>query len=91
MKHIDEIYKDWSGEHHAINCNRPVHDSAECCDFAEYYHKIKKEQDKDFNLTNKELKLLIQILNYAVDEFLDEQQISEYLQTMEILNKINQL
>ena len=33
---LDELYKEWSGEHHTTNSNKPVHDSAECCDFAEY-------------------------------------------------------
>ena len=35
-KKLDELYKEWSGEHHTTNSNKPVHDSAECCDFAEY-------------------------------------------------------
>lgn len=35
-KSIDEMYKDWSGDHHTSNSGRPVHDSAECTDFAEY-------------------------------------------------------
>jgi hypothetical protein len=39
MKHIDEYYKDWSGEHHTINSNRKVHDSSEVIDFAEYFYK----------------------------------------------------
>jgi len=43
MKQIDEIYKDWCGEHHTVNSCHPVHDSAEACDFAEYYHKKKLE------------------------------------------------
>jgi rubrerythrin len=39
MKNIDEVYKDWCGEHHTTNSGYPVHDSAEAQDFAEYYHK----------------------------------------------------
>lgn len=35
-KKIDELYKEWSGEHHTTNSNKPIHDSAECTDFAEY-------------------------------------------------------
>lgn len=35
-KKIDELYKEWSGEHHTTNSNKQVHDSAECTDFAEY-------------------------------------------------------
>jgi len=41
MKHIDEIYKEWSGVHHTVNSCHPVHDSAEACDFAEYYYKAR--------------------------------------------------
>lgn len=37
MKHIDEHYKDWCREHHTVS--HAVHDSAEVCDFAEYYFK----------------------------------------------------
>jgi hypothetical protein len=33
---LDELYKEWSGEHHTTNSNKPTHDSAECTDFAEY-------------------------------------------------------
>jgi len=43
MKHIDEHYKGWCGEHHTVNSCHAVHDSAEACDFAEYYHKEKSE------------------------------------------------
>lgn len=39
MKHIDEIYKEWSGVHHTVNSCHPVHDSEEACDFAEFYAK----------------------------------------------------
>jgi hypothetical protein len=46
MKHIDEYYKEWCGEHHTVNSCHPVHDSAEACDFAEYYHKEKSEPIK---------------------------------------------
>ena len=35
-KKLDELYKEWSGEHHTTNSNKPTHDSAECTDFAEY-------------------------------------------------------
>lgn len=35
-KKIDELYQEWCGEHHTINSNKPVHDSAECTDFAKY-------------------------------------------------------
>lgn len=44
MKHIDEHYKDWFGEHHTVNSCHPVHDSAEACDFAEYYFKQRIEE-----------------------------------------------
>ncbi len=37
MKHIDDHYKDWCGESHTTNSCHPVHDSAACTDFAEYY------------------------------------------------------
>jgi hypothetical protein len=47
MKQIDEIYKDWCGESHLINSGHPVHDSAEACDFAEYYHNVMKEFEND--------------------------------------------
>ena len=43
MKHIDEHYKDWSGEHYTTNSNKQVHDSAEMTDFAEYVYKEKSE------------------------------------------------
>lgn len=35
-KKLDELYKEWSGEHHTANSNKQVHDSAECTDFARY-------------------------------------------------------
>jgi NTP pyrophosphatase (non-canonical NTP hydrolase) len=38
MKHIDDYYKDWSGESHTVNSGYPVHDSAEVTDFAQFYH-----------------------------------------------------
>ena len=44
MKHVDEHYKDWCGKHHTVNSCHPVHDSAEACDFAEYYHKEKLDE-----------------------------------------------
>lgn len=44
-KHIDEIYKDWCGEHHTTNSSHPVHDSSEACDFADYYYKIITESN----------------------------------------------
>ena len=47
MKHIDEIYKDWSGVHHTVNSCHPVHDSAECCDFAEYYYKVRHYEEME--------------------------------------------
>jgi hypothetical protein len=37
-KTIDQYYEEWSGKHHTINACKPVHDSAECCDFAQYYY-----------------------------------------------------
>ena len=43
MKNIDELYKEWCGESHITNSCHPVHDSAEACDFAEYYHKQMEE------------------------------------------------
>lgn len=43
---LDELYKEWSGEHHTTNSNKPVHDSAECCDFAEYCLKYGMEERK---------------------------------------------
>ena len=42
-KKIDELYKEWSGDHHTTNSNKKVHDSAECCDFAEYCLKYGME------------------------------------------------
>jgi hypothetical protein len=39
MKNIDKHYKDWCGEHHTVNSCHPVHDSADACDFAEYFFK----------------------------------------------------
>ena len=39
MKHIDEIYKEWSWVKHTVNSGHLVHDSAETCDFAEFYSK----------------------------------------------------
>jgi hypothetical protein len=36
---VDEFYKEWSGKHHTTNSCIPVHDSAECCDFAEQFAK----------------------------------------------------
>ena len=44
MKTIDDYYKDWSGVHHTTNSAYPVHDSAEACDFAEYYFKEKSKE-----------------------------------------------
>lgn len=35
-KKLDELYNEWSGEHHTTNSNKQVHDSADCTDFAEY-------------------------------------------------------
>ena len=43
---LDELYKEWSGEHHTTNSNKPVHDSAECCDFAEYCLKYGMDERK---------------------------------------------
>jgi hypothetical protein len=37
MKTIDDHYKDWSGVDRIVN-SFPIHDSSDCCDFAEYYH-----------------------------------------------------
>lgn len=39
MKHVDEHYEDWCVEYYTVNSSHPVHDSAEACDFAEYYFK----------------------------------------------------
>jgi len=39
-KKLDELYKEWSGEHHTTNSNKQVHDSSECTDFAEYCLKL---------------------------------------------------
>jgi hypothetical protein len=47
MKHIDEIYKDWCGESHLTNSCHPVHDSAEACDFAEYYHNEMQKKEPE--------------------------------------------
>jgi len=44
MKTTDQHYKDWSGQHHTTNSGHPVHDSAECCDFAEYYFREKARE-----------------------------------------------
>lgn len=33
---LDKFYKDWSGESHAINSGRPIHDSSGAMDFASY-------------------------------------------------------
>jgi hypothetical protein len=45
MKNIDEYYKVWlCGEHHTTNSEPPVHDSAEACDFAEYYFTEKSKE-----------------------------------------------
>jgi calcineurin-like phosphoesterase len=57
LKHIDEIYKDWCGEHHTTNSCHQVHDSAEACDFAEYYHKIVMEANEAVKETGKALNL----------------------------------
>jgi len=46
MKTVDEHYEDWSGQHHTRNSCRPVHDSAECCDFASYYHKYASGEER---------------------------------------------
>ena len=40
MKHVDEHYEDWCREYYTVNSSHPVHDSAEACDFAEYYFKL---------------------------------------------------
>lgn len=78
LKHIDEIYKDWCGEHHTTNSCHPVHDSAEACDFAEYYHKVIMEANEAENKINKALslasinkqrELLIGLLEYEYDEY----------------------
>ena len=60
MKHIDEYYKDWCGEKHTTNSCHPVHDSAECTDFAEYYHKEKLQDEAimDINKIKKEFQRL---------------------------------
>ena len=44
MKHINEYYKDWCGEHHTTNSAHPVHDSAEVCDFAEYFFSERSKE-----------------------------------------------
>jgi hypothetical protein len=48
-KKLDELYKEWSGEHHTTNSNKKVHDSAECTDFAEYCLKyiLSKREKSD--------------------------------------------
>lgn len=43
-KKIDELYKEWSGDHHTTNSNKLVHDSSECTDFAEFCLKYASEK-----------------------------------------------
>jgi hypothetical protein len=67
VRHIDEHYKDWCGEHHTVNSCRPVHDSAEACDFAEYYHKqlIEEKQEKRPIMTYIILSVMMALYLYA--------------------------
>ena len=53
-KKLDELYKEWSGEHHTTNSNKQVHDSAECTDFAEYCLKYAFQEFKDAELKEAE-------------------------------------
>ena len=53
MSNIDELYKEWSGVHHTVNSCKLIHDSAEVCDFAEYYYKNKKMDHKSQMLLAK--------------------------------------
>ena len=57
MKHINEHYEDWCGENRNFNDCRPVHDSSEAIEFAEYYHKemIKESLGKISVSSMKEL------------------------------------
>ena len=49
---INELYEEWSGEHHTNNSNKQVHDSAECTDFAEYCIKyaVSKQRERYMDL-----------------------------------------
>jgi len=54
-KRLDELYKEWSAEHHTTNSNKPVHDSSECIDFAKYCLKYAIEDKTTNNLTAEKL------------------------------------
>ena len=58
-KKLDELYKEWSGEHHTTNSNKPTHDSAECTDFAEYCLK--------YAVSEGEMHIKNKIVNYEKD------------------------
>jgi len=36
---IAEAYKEWCGTDRLVNSNKETHDSTECIEFAEYWHK----------------------------------------------------
>ena len=95
MKHIDEIYKDWCGVHHTVNSCHPVHDSAEACDFAEYYHKQigSFSEDDIFNFlvfySNYDIRKLGGYMHPTMDntadihnEKIDKQILKEYIKTL---------
>ena len=65
-KKLDELYKEWSGEHHTINSGRPIHDSAECTDFAEYCLKYAFKEYKDTEITEAKEK------NKQANEFIKD-------------------
>ena len=72
MKHIDEHYKDWCGVKHTVNSCHPVHDSAECCDFAEYYAKLLIDEYSNWLWQMDRLKLTNQLPPFESPEHMTE-------------------
>ena len=44
---IENLYEEWCGESKHVNDCKPIHDSSEAIDFAEYYHKAIKIDGKE--------------------------------------------
>lgn len=57
-KKLDELYKEWSGEHHTTNSNKTIHDGSECTDFAEFCLKyaLNKKVDSGENTIQEKIK-----------------------------------
>jgi hypothetical protein len=99
VKSIDEIYKEWSGVDHTVNSCHPVHDSAECQEFAEYYHKemqpppvTTKQSDLVADLKNKLTPLItLAELQIMFSQIRDERYVNELKpKLLDVLDTIKQ-